>query len=67
MRRVKGKGGEGKVRVNTRRSAMVIMKAPTKLETPSLLISSRPMYVDCILTPGISLPRRSKTPSYLPR
>lgn len=33
--------GEGR-RVNTRRSAMVIMKASTKLETPSLLISSRP-------------------------
>jgi len=29
-------------KVNTRRSAMVIMKASTKLETPSLLISSRP-------------------------
>lgn len=29
-------------RVNTRRSAMVIMKASTKLETSSLLISSRP-------------------------
>lgn len=47
-----------KKRVNTRRSAMVIMKAPTKLETPPLLISSRFTYVDCILqgwTPRISL------------
>lgn len=45
-----------KKRVNTRRSAMVIMKAPTKLETPPLLISSRSTYVDCILTPRIPLP-----------
>jgi len=36
-------GGEYK-----ERSAMVIMKAPTKLETPPFLISSRPMYVGCI-------------------
>lgn len=35
---------------------MVIMKAPTKLETPPLLISSRFTYVDCIFTPRISLP-----------
>lgn len=34
---------------------MVIMKAPTKLETPPLLISSRFTYVDCILMPRISL------------
>jgi len=47
---------EMKKRVNTRRSAMVIMKAPTKLETLPLLISSRFTYVDCILTLRISLP-----------
>lgn len=40
MRQESRQGGGEKV--NTRRSAMVIMKASTKLETPSLLISSRP-------------------------
>lgn len=51
------RGSNGmKKKVNTRRSAMVIMKAPTKLETPPFLISSRFTYVDCILTTRIFLP-----------
>lgn len=59
-------GGEGREeRVNTRRSAVVIMKAPTKLETPPLLISSRPTYVGCILTLRISLPRRDPGLSHI--
>lgn len=60
-------GGEG--RVNTRRSAVVIMKAPTKLETPPLLISSRLTYVRGLHphTEDILTSERSRTPSYLPR